>query len=69
MKDLIGKDLSRVSMPIYFNEPLSLNQKQAETVEYNYLLDDAAMESNSLKRLSLVTVYAATRFSSVIGRM
>jgi len=25
MKDLIGKDLTKVSMPIYFNEPLSLN--------------------------------------------
>ena len=39
MKDLIGKDLTKVSMPIYFNEPLSLGQKLAETVEYNYLLD------------------------------
>ena len=25
LKDLIGKDLTRVSMPVYFNEPLSLN--------------------------------------------
>jgi hypothetical protein len=24
LKDLIGKDLTRVSMPIYFNEPLSM---------------------------------------------
>jgi hypothetical protein len=24
LKDLIGKDLTRVSMPVYFNEPLSL---------------------------------------------
>ena len=41
-KDLVGKDLTRVSMPVYFNEPLSLNQKMAETVEYNDLLDQAA---------------------------
>lgn len=25
LKDLIGKDLTKVSMPVYFNEPLSLN--------------------------------------------
>ena len=24
LKDLIGKDLSRISMPVYFNEPLSM---------------------------------------------
>jgi hypothetical protein len=24
LKDLIGKDLTKVSMPVYFNEPLSL---------------------------------------------
>jgi len=42
LKDLIGKDLSKVSMPVYFNEPLSLTQRSAETVEYNDLLDVAA---------------------------
>ena len=24
LKDLIGKDLTKVSMPVYFNEPLTL---------------------------------------------
>jgi len=24
LKDLIGKDLTKVSMPVYFNEPLSM---------------------------------------------
>jgi len=42
LKDLIGKDLTKVSMPVYFNEPLSLNQRLAETIEYNYLLEEAA---------------------------
>jgi hypothetical protein len=39
LKDLIGKDLTKVSMPVYFNEPISLTQKVAETCEYNELLD------------------------------
>eukprot|EP00347_Sterkiella_histriomuscorum_P000861 403374240 len=69
MKDLIGKDLTKVSMPIYFNEPISLGQRMAETVEYNYLLEQAAVEPNSLMRMALVATYTTTRYSSVIGRM
>jgi hypothetical protein len=42
LKDLIGKDLSKVSMPIYFNEPISLTQKLAESIENNELLDKAS---------------------------
>eukprot|EP00347_Sterkiella_histriomuscorum_P007059 403350406 len=68
-KDLVGKDLTRVSMPVYFNEPLSLNQKLAETVEYNDLLERAAQEPNSLIRLALITAYTATRYTNVNGRM
>lgn len=69
LKDLIGKDLTKVSMPVYFNEPLSLNQKICETFEYNYLLDLAAEEPNSLMRMAYMAVYNGTRYTSVIGRM
>lgn len=56
-------------MPVYFNEPLSLTQKTAETVEYNELLDRAAQETTSQKRLAMVTAYMVARSSSLIGRM
>ena len=39
MQDMIGKDLSRVCLPVYFNEPLSMLQKLPEDVEYSELLD------------------------------
>jgi len=61
-KDLVGKDLTRVSMPVYFNEPLSLNQKMAETAEYNELLEMAANEPNSLVRMAYITAYSASRY-------
>ena len=38
-QDMIGKDLSRVCLPVYFNEPLSMLQKLPEDVEYSELLD------------------------------
>jgi hypothetical protein len=69
LKDLIGKDLSRVSMPVYFNEPLSIVQKCGETVEYHDLLHKAVLESDPQMRLALVTVYLAARPSSLPGRL
>eukprot|EP00249_Psilotum_nudum_P021059 c27954_g1_i2 orf=166-1860(+) len=41
IKDSIGKDLTRVCLPVYFNEPLSSLQKCFEDLEYSYLLDRA----------------------------
>lgn len=37
----IGKDLSRVSMPVALNEPVSLLQRLSEELEYSDLLDIA----------------------------
>ena len=44
LKDLIGKDLSKISLPVYFNEPLSITQKAAESSEYAELAERAAKE-------------------------
>jgi hypothetical protein len=41
IKDSVGKDLTRVCLPVYFNEPLSSLQKCFEDLEYSYLLDQA----------------------------
>jgi hypothetical protein len=38
IKEVIGKDLSRISMPVYLNEPLSIVQKGTENNEYSSLL-------------------------------
>jgi len=39
IKECIGRDLSRVCLPVYFNEPISALQKSAEDLEYCDLLD------------------------------
>lgn len=41
IKDNVGKDLTRVCLPVYFNEPISSLQKCCEDLEYSYLLDRA----------------------------
>ena len=43
IKECIGRDLSRVCLPVYFNEPISALQKSAEDLEYCDLLDKVGL--------------------------
>eukprot|EP00833_Pecoramyces_ruminatium_P015724 jgi/Orpsp1_1/1189756/evm.model.d7180000074199.1 len=57
----IGKDLSRVSMPVTFNEPINLLQKLCEELEYSELLKNACDETLSpsqYERLMYVGAFA-----------
>ena len=47
----LGKDLSRVSMPVSLNEPLSALQRLCEEVQYSELLDQAALLDNPYDRM------------------
>jgi len=51
LKNNIGKELSKISIPIQFNEPLSALQKWCEELEYADLLDTAANASDPLVSL------------------
>lgn len=51
IKDNIGKDLSGVCLPVYFNEPLSSLQKCFEDLEYSYLVDRASEWGKQVKSL------------------
>ena len=43
IRECVGKDLTRICLPVYFNEPLSALQKLAEDLEYSALLDQARL--------------------------
>lgn len=43
IKDVVGKDLTRVCLPVYFNEPLSALQRTAEDLEYSELVDEVRL--------------------------
>lgn len=55
-------------MPVYFNEPLSLNQKMAESMEYIDLLEKASNEPNPQIRMAYVAAFNASRYCAVVGR-
>ena len=48
IKECIGRDLSRVCLPVFFNEPLSALQKSAEDLEYSELLDKVCLCQSTL---------------------
>ncbi|CAN6460750.1 unnamed protein product [Victoria cruziana] len=71
IKDNIGKDLTRVCLPVYFNEPISSLQKCFEDLEYSYLLDRAykyGKKGDSLMRVLHVAAFAISAYSSSEGR-
>lgn len=53
-KDLVGKDLSKFSMPVFVNEPTSILMKPAETMFFNDFLTQASKEEESVRRLLFV---------------
>ncbi|KAI9643238.1 Oxysterol-binding protein 3 [Ciborinia camelliae] len=64
----VGKDLSTISMPVSANEPLSLLQRVAEQLEYCNLLNTAADQKDSTKRLLYVAAFAVSQFSNSRAR-
>ncbi|XP_042502633.1 oxysterol-binding protein-related protein 1D [Macadamia integrifolia] len=71
IKENIGKDLSGVCLPVYFNEPLSSLQKCFEDLEYSYLVDRAlewGKQGNSLMRILNVAAFAVSGYASTEGR-
>ncbi|XP_058102069.1 oxysterol-binding protein-related protein 1D isoform X1 [Magnolia sinica] len=71
IKENIGKDLSGVCLPVYFNEPLSSLQKCFEDLEYSYLVDRAlewGKQGNSLMRILNIAAFAVSGYASTEGR-
>ncbi|KAL6979728.1 Oxysterol-binding protein-related protein 2A [Sarracenia purpurea var. burkii] len=71
IKDNVGKDLTRVCLPVFFNEPISSLQKCFEDLEYSNLLDRAyehGKVGNSLLRVLNVAAFAVSGYASSEGR-
>lgn len=51
LRNNIGKDLSKVSMPVQLNEPLNTLQRLCEELEYSGLLDQASRIADPCERM------------------
>ncbi|TYK26458.1 oxysterol-binding protein-related protein 1C [Cucumis melo var. makuwa] len=71
IKDNIGKDLTKICLPVFFNEPLSSLQKCFEDLEYSYLIDRAyewGRRGDNLMRILNVAAFAVSGYASTEGR-
>ncbi|KAJ8979884.1 hypothetical protein NQ317_017507 [Molorchus minor] len=64
LKNCIGKELSKITMPVVFNEPLSFLQRMAEYMEYSYLLRIAAAQEDPVARMQYVAGFAVSALAS-----
>ncbi|KAK9461911.1 Oxysterol-binding protein-domain-containing protein [Lipomyces oligophaga] len=61
----VGKDLSTVAMPVTANEPLSLLQRYAESLEYSELLDQAShADVKSGEQMMYLAAFAISTLSN-----
>ncbi|XP_036383972.1 oxysterol-binding protein 2 isoform X1 [Megalops cyprinoides] len=68
MKNCIGKELSKIPMPVNFNEPLSMLQRLTEDLEYHELLDRAAKCDSSLEQMCYVAAFSVSSYSTTVHR-
>uniref|UniRef100_A0A8C0JQX7 Oxysterol-binding protein n=1 Tax=Canis lupus dingo TaxID=286419 RepID=A0A8C0JQX7_CANLU len=64
LRNNIGKDLSKVAMPVELNEPLNTLQRLCEELEYSELLDKAAQIPSALERMVYVAAFAVSAYAS-----
>lgn len=70
LKNLIGKDMTKMTLPVTFNECTSLLQRSAEDMEYVDLLDRAAESVHDPGlRMAYVAAFAGSSYSSTIDRV
>ncbi|KAM9749824.1 oxysterol-binding protein-related protein 7 isoform 1-T1 [Dama dama] len=68
LRNNIGKDLSKVSMPVQLNEPLNTLQRLCEELEYSSLLDRASRTADACERMVYIAAFAVSAYSSTYHR-
>ncbi|AWO96724.1 Oxysterol-binding protein [Scophthalmus maximus] len=64
LRNNIGKDLSKVAMPVQLNEPLNTLQRLCEELEYSELLDRAANTRDPFERMVYVATFVVSGYAS-----
>ncbi|XP_034409085.1 oxysterol-binding protein-related protein 3 isoform X4 [Cyclopterus lumpus] len=64
LRNNIGKDLSKVAMPVQLNEPLNTLQRLCEELEYSELLDRAANTQDPFQRMVYIATFVVSGYAS-----
>ena len=68
MKNCIGKDLSKIPLPVNFSEPLSMLQRVTEELEYSDLLDAAAQCEDQWEQMAYIAAFTVSSYSTTATR-
>ncbi|XP_060631160.2 oxysterol-binding protein-related protein 1 isoform X1 [Anolis sagrei] len=64
LRKCIGMELSKITMPVIFNEPLSFLQRLTEYMEHTYLIHKASSLSDPIERMQCVAAFAVSAVAS-----
>ncbi|KAM7420644.1 hypothetical protein PAMA_015058 [Pampus argenteus] len=64
LRNNIGKDLSKVTMPVQLNEPLNTLQRLCEELEYSEMLDRAANTQDPFERMVYIATFVVSGYAS-----
>ncbi|KAM3929397.1 oxysterol-binding protein-related protein 1 isoform 2-T2 [Leptodactylus fuscus] len=64
LRKCIGMELSKITMPVIFNEPLSFLQRLSEYMEHTYLIHKANLCTDPIERMQCVAAFAVSAVAS-----
>ncbi|XP_026526130.1 oxysterol-binding protein-related protein 1 isoform X5 [Notechis scutatus] len=64
LRKCIGMELSKITMPVIFNEPLSFLQRLTEYMEHTYLIHKASLLPDPVERMRCVAAFAVSAVAS-----
>ena len=68
MKNCIGKDLSKIPVPVNFSEPTSMLQRLMEDFEYSDILHKASKCKEDCEQLAYVAAFTVSAYSTTAIR-
>jgi hypothetical protein len=68
IRDSIGKDLTRIAVPVYFNEPVSFIQRFSEELTYEELLRNAASAPQAELRMAYIAAFTVSSYATTLNR-
>eukprot|EP00731_Ephydatia_muelleri_P015304 Em0008g1024a len=68
LKNLVGKDVTKIALPVHLNEPLSFTQRLVEDIEYVELCHKAASAVTVVETLSYLAALASSCWVSTLTR-
>lgn len=69
LKNCIGKELSKITMPVVFNEPLTMLQRACEGIQYSRYLKLADESDDPVERMELICAFIVAGLSANCHRI